>query len=195
MQMGIYFKLIAQNMSTIFSEKDKKGIYVFDKNKKKVIYFDSEDLKNIETALGEEILDQPFIKFSKNPITVRTFLREISFLSFNVFNPNYEAVKLKLNEQLKDYIKYELLAREGFKQGLDNSPNVTKWLKIWNENFLYQVVTNDFLKKSADQSLSVNNSENFDQDTQNVKECLGRSGPAEAEAASRDWLLWLDAER
>ncbi len=166
---GNLFKQIAQKMSTVFSEKDNAGIYVFDKKNKKVIYFDSEDLRDIEVILGNEILDQPFIKFSQNPITVRTFLREISFLSFNVSNPDYEAVKLKLNEQLKDYIKYELLAREGLKKGLDNTPNVTKWLKIWNENFLYQVATNDFLKRSTDQYFSVNDPENFDKYAQNVK--------------------------
>ena len=167
---GNLFKVISQNMSTIFSEKDKADLYVIDKNKKKVIYFDSEDLRNIEAALGEEILDEPFIKFSTDPITIRTFLREISFLSFNVSNPDYEAVKVKLNQQLKEYIKHEFLAREGIKQGLEKSPNVTKWLKIWNENFLYQVVTKDFLKKSADQSISFNNTENIDEEIHNVKD-------------------------
>ncbi len=164
---GNLFKLIAQKMSVIFSKKDSAGMFVFDKNNKKVIYFDSEDLRESEVALAE-ILDQPFIKFSTNPINVRTFLREISFLSFNVSNPDYEAVKLKLNDQLKDYIKYELLAREGFKKGLDNSPNVTKWLKIWNDNFLYQVVTNDFLKKSTNKYLSISDSEYLENNIQNV---------------------------
>lgn len=165
---GSLFKLIAQNMSKIFLKKDNAGIFILDKNKKKVIYFDSEDLRNIEPVLGEEILDQPFIKFSKNPITVRTFLREISFLSFNVSNPDYEAVKVRLNEQLTDYIKHEFLAREGFRKGLDNSPNVTKWLKIWNENFLYQAVTNDFIEKTMHKNLNISDTQYLEEEIQNI---------------------------
>lgn len=153
---GNLFKEIAENLSLIFVKKDKGKLYTFNNKDEKIIVFDSEDLRTMEATLDENLLNQPFIKFAENPITVGTFLREISFLSFSVSEPDLNQINIKLNNQLKEYIRHELLAREGYKQGLESSPNVTKWLKIWHENFLYQAVTNDFLinKKNEDQEKS-----------------------------------------
>lgn len=143
---GRLFKVAAENLSKIFKDKVEAGFFGQNKEGENVISLDSEDLRLLERIIDEKILVKPFLKFNSEPINLITFLREISFLSFSVSDHSYRNVKIELNKKLKEYIKHELLAREGIKRGLDKSSSVQKWVNVWYDNFLYQAVRNDQLK-------------------------------------------------
>ena len=71
-----------------------------------------------------------------------------------------------MNDKIKEYIKHELLAREGFRRGLNEFPSVRYWVKIWYENFLYQAIRNDelnFIDNSDRNDSVVSSNESFDQ--------------------------------
>ncbi|MFZ1291891.1 MAG: hypothetical protein WAR79_17470 [Melioribacteraceae bacterium] len=146
---GKLFNIISEILSNIFTSKYQNGLFGKDKNGNTVITFESDDLIEIMEKLGPKIIKEPFLRFSKNPIDVEIFLREIRFLSFNVTSPNIDIVKSKLNKEVKNFIKYELLARKGFEMNLQIVPNVQKWLKIWNDNFLYQAIRNTILNNDS----------------------------------------------
>ncbi|MBK7105555.1 MAG: hypothetical protein IPH62_09760 [Ignavibacteriae bacterium] len=142
---GKLFNIISENLSTVFNKKYQNGIFEKDKNGNTLITFDTNDLNMILDTLGTNLIKEPFLLFSQNPIDVETFLREIRFLSFNVTSPQIDIIKLKLNEEIKNFIKYELLARKGFELNLQYDSNVKKWLKVWIDSYLYQGIRNTIL--------------------------------------------------
>ena len=152
---GKLFNIISEKLSEIFSDKYSKGIYLKDKNDQDLILLDTEDLRLLESNLESDILSKTFIEFQVEPIDLITFLREISFQSFSVNSSDFNEIKVSLNKKIKEYIKYELLSREGYKRGLDQMPLVKYWVKIWYENFLYQAIRNNHLKNSENELNSV----------------------------------------
>jgi len=147
---GKLFKLIVNELHNLFIEKENENILLADQITEQKIVFDTYHLKKLKTNLGDEILSMEFIKLYPSPIDVETFLQEISFSSFILPSSDIDSIKIYLNKKLKGYIKYELLAREGYKQGLHSSADVVKWVKIWHENFLYQAVKNNLLNNNSD---------------------------------------------
>ena len=152
---GKLFNIISKRISDIFTEKYENGLYTQDKYGNDLILLDSEDLRLIEQSVDNNYLQKSFIKFDINPINLITFLREASFQSFGSTSPEFETVKHALNKKLSEYIREEMLAREGYRRGLDQLPDVQKWVKIWYENFLYQAVRNDQLKEQSEQIDSI----------------------------------------
>ncbi len=139
---GKLFNLIDIKLREIFTQKILEGIVFTDKYGIEKLLFDNRDLINFENIISKNELEKDFIKFDENPIKLSTFMAELSFSSFAVPTSNLDSIKIKLHFFIKDYIKYELLAREGYNRGLNHSPNVTKWVKMWYENFLYQAIKN-----------------------------------------------------
>jgi hypothetical protein len=173
---GTLFKLIAKNLSIIFNEKYQAGIFNNNDEGESVILFDSEDVRTIEKRISEDILNKQFIRFNENPIDVITFLREISFISFSVESPDCEAVKIKLNKKVKEYIKHELLARAGIKSGLNSATDVQRWVKIWYENYLYQAIRNDYIKNRYKQNSDLTNYENIESNYETPLDVVDKSG-------------------
>ncbi|MCB0747022.1 MAG: hypothetical protein KDC90_06100, partial [Ignavibacteriae bacterium] len=139
---------IVDELTKIFSTKIKEGNTFVDKTEKEKIIFDSYDLKLFEKEIGLNKLEKDFLIFSPNPIKLLSFMNELSFSSFIVPASNLDSIKIKLHLFLKDYIKYELLAREGYNRGLEKSQNVTEWVKIWYENFLLKKKKNEYFNNS-----------------------------------------------
>ncbi|MCK7521994.1 MAG: hypothetical protein MZV64_32080 [Ignavibacteriales bacterium] len=86
------------------------------------MFLDVSDLLNIESQLGADTLDMKFIKLDDSPITVKQFLREFIFDGFYSANVKPNVIAAKMNSRVKSFIEMELLAREGYKRGLQNLP-------------------------------------------------------------------------
>lgn len=137
---GKLFLELCEKISGAFNAKIKDGEKQ-DPNSK--IFLDTRDVKNILNSFEKNEADEIFVRLEKDPINVEKFLREISFSSFAVPSSDPDTVKVYLNKKTKEYIKYELLAREGYRLGLDQLPEVKEWVKIWYENFLFQYIKNN----------------------------------------------------
>ncbi len=115
-----------------------------------------EDILKIESELGKEILKKPFIKFKKNPITTEVFLKQFLFDGFYLKKVDEKIVSGKLNTRVKTFIESELLAREGYRRGLQNLPEVRSQLDMWRLNYLAKL----FKQKLID-SVKVTNDEAY----------------------------------
>lgn len=106
----------------------------------------ADNMYRIEDALGQDTLFMVFIDLQKDPITVKQFLREFIFEGFFVKQIDEEMIRAKLNSRIKRFIEMELLAREGYKRGLQNLPEVKKDLEMWRANYLMGLLKSKLIK-------------------------------------------------
>lgn len=106
------------------------------------VYLDVNDLLIIESELGSDTLNMPFVKFESDPTTVKQFLREFIFEGFYTANTSPSIIAAKLNARVKSFIENELLAREGYKRGLQNLPDVKSSTSMWRDNYLARILKN-----------------------------------------------------
>lgn len=121
------------------------------------IYILPEDLYKIETELVPEILNAEFIKLNNQPVTINDFLQELSIEKFYVDSLDSYHIKGRLNFAVKIFIEHELLSREGYKRGLQNLPEVQRYLKIWRAYYLTET-----LRKEIVQSIQITDDEVYE---------------------------------
>ena len=116
-----------------------------------------DDLYKIESILGEQKLNTEFIKLGSQPATLNEFLQTLAFEKFSVDTLDKELIKIKLNSSVKRFIENELLAREGFSRGLNNLPEVQKYLNMWRSYYL-----SESLRKNLLESIQVSDEEAYE---------------------------------
>jgi parvulin-like peptidyl-prolyl isomerase len=121
------------------------------------VYIVPEDLYKIETELGPEILDAEFIKLNDQPVTINDFLQELSIEKFYVDSLDTNHIKGRLNFAVKIFIEHELLSREGYTSGLQNLPEVQRYLKMWRAYYL-----NETLRKEIARSIQITDEEAYE---------------------------------
>ena len=92
-----------------------------------------------------------------SPITVKQFLREFIFDGFYSANVKPNVIAAKMNSRIKSFIEMELLAREGYKRGLQNLPEVKSSISMWRDNYLAKILKNMLLD-----SVKVSDAEVYD---------------------------------
>ncbi|MHB1687284.1 MAG: peptidylprolyl isomerase [Ignavibacteriaceae bacterium] len=114
------------------------------------------DLRKIMNDYGSDTLNMSFVKFEKKPATLREFLYSLFVDSFVINNPDisFQPIADLLLVHVNYFIRQESLAREGYKQGLENLPGVKNDLNIWEKSILSKMLRNTFYD-----SLKVSNSE------------------------------------
>lgn len=105
----------------------------------------TDDFADIENSLTKDTLKMEFIKFEKDPITVFQFLREFFYEGFVGMSVNADTVRTQLQNRVKRFIEHEILAREGYKQGLQNLPDVKRSIDMWRDNYLSKLAKNHYV--------------------------------------------------
>lgn len=161
----LLFRLSDSIVQALKVQSVKKNISAGDR-----IYLNSDDLYTMEEALGKEILNSVFIKANDQTATVDDFLQELSIEKFYVDSLDNDHIRGRLNFYVKRFIEHELLAGEGYKRGLQNLPEVRRYLNIWKSYFLSESLRNKiidsievtdneayeyFLKRNRDTSLTM----------------------------------------
>lgn len=100
------------------------------------IYLISDDLYDIEADLGQEKLNDVFIKLDDQPETIDDFMQELAIEKFYVDSLNTDHIRGRLNYYVRKFIEHELFAREGYKRGLQNLPEIRRDLNIWKGYYL-----------------------------------------------------------
>ena len=100
------------------------------------IYLGSEDLYKIKTELGPEKLKKQFVVLDKQPLTLDEFIQELAFEKFSIDTVYADLIRTKLNLFVKRFIEHELFAREGYKRGYQNLPEVQRDLSMWKSYYL-----------------------------------------------------------
>lgn len=127
------------------------------------IYLDYNDVYTMEKNLGVDTLQMDYIQIDDKPVTLKQFLRDFMFEGFYSTTVNPDTVRGKLNSRVRTYIEQELVAREGYKRGLQNLPDVQNSIKMWRENYLASIVRNKFADSThvSDQEITDYYSERY----------------------------------
>ncbi|MBE0572426.1 MAG: peptidylprolyl isomerase [Ignavibacteriaceae bacterium] len=121
------------------------------------IYLIPKDLYEIENDLGAELLNAEFINLNGQPVSINDFLQELSIEKFYIDSLDNNHIKGRLNFAVKIFIEHELLSREGYKRGLQNLPEVQRYLKMWRGYYLTET-----LRKEIAQSVQITDEEAYE---------------------------------
>ncbi len=136
----LFWSIADKVIETVRNRKEKDKIPEGSK-----ITLTPEDFTSIENSLTQDTLKMEFIKFDKDPITVFQFLREFFYEGFVGMTLNADTLRSQLQSRVKRFIEHELLAREGYKQGLENLPEVKRSIDMWKDNYLSKLAKNHFV--------------------------------------------------
>ena len=109
------------------------------------IYLTSNDLYRIEEELGPDKLNEVFIRLDDQPETIDDFLQELAIEKFYVDSLDIDHIRGRLNLYVRRFIEHELFAREGFKRGLQNIPEVRRDLNIWKGYYLSEALRKEII--------------------------------------------------
>jgi len=135
------FRSLARKISYIFTQK-KKAFKVKDGDP---VYLDVKDVENIEKKFGPDSLKMSYIKFDKDPKSLKGFIQDLAWEDFSSVKTDTLTIMRLINIETRANIEHELLAREGIKEGLQYLPSVQSDLHEWRENYLAQILKNKFL--------------------------------------------------
>ncbi len=138
---GVLFQQFGEEViKSLFDRKQNENII-----DGKEIILKPEDLYRIENDLGAEFLNALFIELDDQPVTLKEFIQYFAFQSFAVDTIDNNMIMNKLNLRVKRYIEHKLLSREGYRRGLQYSPEIQFQLKMWESYYLSDVLRNEML--------------------------------------------------
>lgn len=139
---GIMLKDLANEIFRMFElRKDKSTA----SNK---FILSTNEVAYLDNKLAPEILNSPYIPLDNDSIPLRDFINYFRFEGVSFDTLDYQKVLDVLNAKTKKYIEHKILAREGYKMGLNNSSIVQRNIKLWKDNYLYQLVVSTFKDSS-----------------------------------------------
>ena len=171
------FRSLARKISKIFTAKKK----AFRVKKDDPVYLNVKDVENMEKEFGHDSLEMSYIKFEKDPKTLKGFIEDLAWEDFSSVKTDTLSIMRLLNIETKANIEHELLAREGIKEGLQYLPSVQKDLHEWRENYLAQILKNKFLDSAKISNKELYNyyrrynKDNFYPEEVNIVEVFNRS--------------------
>jgi parvulin-like peptidyl-prolyl isomerase len=146
------FFILSENIFNVLKEKN---IGITDTSSQ--FYLDEGDFEKIKDNLRGNILNNIFFRVDNKPVTINDFLADLLLAGFSVKTINKNEINFKLSKLSKDLMEKEFLANLGYKQGLQNLPEVKEQLEMWKDNFLSQIYKNTFID-----SARVNEKEVYD---------------------------------
>lgn len=135
------FEMLAQKISSIFEYKRKNFTY----QENQPTYLDAYDVLKIENEIDAEKLSAPFVKFDKEPVTFKEFIRTLAFDGYNSKEYKINFIRASLDFQTKRFIEHELFYREGLKRGYNKLPEVQNEVERWLDNYLFQMLQNQIV--------------------------------------------------
>ena len=127
-------KSFASKISMIFEQKDKNR-----KSLTEEMFLSIPDLLTIEVEFGEDSLKLPYVILDNRDISLQEFMRYFRSESFLSTKYDYNSIASLLSAKTRKFIEQELLSDEGYRQGLQNLPEVKMFYNMWAENYLYKI--------------------------------------------------------
>lgn len=134
------FQLLSENIYNILKQNEKE---MFSSSSK--FYLNESDFEKIKSELGNEILNEIFFTVDDNPVTLKDFLADLLLEGFSIKSIDMNELNFRLSKQVKNFIEKEYLANIGYKQGLQNLPEVKEQLEMWKDHYLAQFYKNTFI--------------------------------------------------
>jgi hypothetical protein len=108
------------------------------------VFLNNIDILKIESELDSKDLNSTYIKLNNKPVTLKDFISYFRFEIFGTDKVDYKTILDLLNIKTRHFIEQELLAREGYKQGLNELASVKDSYKMWRDNYYYYLLRNMF---------------------------------------------------
>lgn len=100
------------------------------------ISISNEEFSKLMTKLDPDSLNQAFINFEKDPVTLKTFLIDFAFEGFFSFSTELNVIASQLSSRVKRQIELELLSRNAYNKGMESLPEVKSSTELWKEYYL-----------------------------------------------------------
>jgi parvulin-like peptidyl-prolyl isomerase len=139
---GVIFNKFAEEV--IKSLSDRKQYENIPDGKE--IFLKPDDLYRIEYVMGETTLNASFIELDDQPATLKEFIQYFAFESFSVDTIDSNMIRGKLNNNVKRFIEHKLLSREGYRRGLQYSPEIQTQMNMWRSYYLSDALRNELLE-------------------------------------------------
>jgi len=99
-----------------------------------------------------------FIDLGEKKIKADYFLNKLSHNGFYVRDIDEKSIRASLSSYIRKFIEDELLTIEGISKGLNNSPEVKKYIRMWEDSYLSKMLMVnmfDSIKVSEEEAYSV----------------------------------------
>jgi parvulin-like peptidyl-prolyl isomerase len=127
-------KSFASKIFALFEQKNKVR-----KSQSEEMFLSIPDLLTIEVEFGEDSLKLPYVILDNRNISLLEFLRYFRSESFLSTKYDYNSIASLLSAKTRKFIEQELLTDEGYRQGLQELPEVKTFYNMWKENYLYKI--------------------------------------------------------
>lgn len=141
---GNLLKIFADKVDEILKEKAQTRKSDTDR-----VYITNIDLIKIENQIGSDKLNSVYLDLNNKPVTLKDFIMYFRFEPIAAADIDPESVLDMLNSKTRHFIEQELLAEEGFKEGLDKLPSVEYSYRMWRDNYYFYLLQNMFNDSTA----------------------------------------------
>lgn len=156
-QVNVDRKLFEKLVEEISNYIKNNQPYFKERKNNKLRLAEKEFIEISKTFANKE-LNESFVKFEVNPLSLKNFLKNISFAGIEFDSSEIFHIKSRLNNFMSNFIRNELYAREALKRGYDKLPEIADELKMWKEYYLSREMMKNIFKK---QNVSDEEAEEF----------------------------------
>lgn len=133
-------KLLASTLSDVLAEKK-----YFQKLKDgEQITVDAYDVNNVLGKLSFAEQSSNVMSIEGEEYSLQKIFFRLAFDGIRIFATDIESVFQELNRRMRTFIESELLANEAKRRGYQNMIEVKTDLKMWRDNYLFQLAKNEF---------------------------------------------------
>ena len=131
-------------------------------------YLDETALYKVRDRLSSAALNKTFFEIDNKTFSLSDFLAFFTLNDFVVNKLDKQNVYSNLSHALKKFIQLSVITLEGYRQNLQDSPDVKAQLSMWRSNYLAQLYKNQFLD-----SVSVSDEDVYDYYLESLKDSVG----------------------
>ncbi|OGU52288.1 MAG: hypothetical protein A2006_11280 [Ignavibacteria bacterium GWC2_35_8] len=113
-----------------------------------------DEFVKLEKIFSKDELESAFISFEDDTVKFGKCLRALYFNSLRMPSPDAVIIAKTIDTYIRNFIEMEVLYKEGLKIGLQHSPEVQKYLKMWSEFYSFETIKGgmiDTVKVTPDQ--------------------------------------------
>jgi parvulin-like peptidyl-prolyl isomerase len=137
------FNKLADAVLTALNEQNKQ--IENEGGKPEKFFLDEAAIYKIKNRLGNELLSKPLFFVDNKSVSLSEFLAYFTLNNFEAVNLEKQKIYSELSLALKTFIRLSVITNEGYRQDLQNSPEVKNELAMWKSNYLAQLYKNQFI--------------------------------------------------
>jgi len=113
-----------------------------------------DEFVTLEKIFSKDELESAFISFEDDTVKFGKCLSALYFNGLRMPSPDAVIIAKTIDTYIRNFIEMEVLYKEGLKIGLQHSPEVQKYLKMWSEFYSFETIRGgmiDTVKVNQDQ--------------------------------------------